>query len=117
MTPWGEAKFNSHIPALGTRGSPRTNDTTTFRYLPPGIPRILREPGIMDFYPARGSIVQLWEFTTTLASFTWMVGIIPRAWLDRVGIRRVNALRVGTHPVRGYRHPADRRHHSPPGRV
>ena len=62
MTPWGEAKFNSHIPAMGIRGSAHPNDTTTFKCLPPGIPRIHREPGIMDFYAARGSIVQVWEF-------------------------------------------------------
>src|SRR5687767_10157389 len=42
MTAWGEAKFNSHIPALGIRGSAHPNDTTTFRCLAPGIPRILR---------------------------------------------------------------------------
>ena len=62
MTPWGEAKFNSHIPALGIRGSTHPNDTTTFKCLPPGVPRIYREPGSMQIFQGPGLVAQLFEF-------------------------------------------------------
>jgi hypothetical protein len=62
LTAWGEAKFNSHKPAMGVRATEHPNDGVTFQCLPPGIPRIYWESGLMEFHQRPGRIVQVWEF-------------------------------------------------------
>jgi hypothetical protein len=60
MTPWAQAKYDAEKPGYGHRAAPGGNDPI-LECDPFGFPRIMWFPGIFEFIPIPGRMLQLFE--------------------------------------------------------